>query len=489
MRLSKLIGGGLAVDPEITGLTAHSAEVRPGFLFAALTGSRANGADYIAAALAAGAGAILAPPGTPSPGERVALVTDVNPRRRLALIAATFFGAQPAIAVAVTGTNGKTSVASFVTQMWRHLGLEAASIGTLGVHAPGLSRFLPVTTPEPVSLHRLLAELAGRGVDHVALEASSHGLDQYRLDGVRLAAAAFTNLSHDHLDYHGAAESYLAAKSRLFGQVMDGGTAVLNADVAEFGQLSELCHARGLRVVSFGQAGADFRLDHQELVLGGQRLTLIVAGERHQAALSLVGEFQAYNVLCALALVVAAGASPDSALATIGDLTVVPGRLENVARHPSGAPVFVDYAHTPDALERALLGLRPYTERSLGVVFGCGGDRDRAKRPLMGRVAAKHADWAIVTDDNPRGEDAAAIRGEIMAGCPDADEVGDRGAAIGTAIGRLRRGDVLVVAGKGHERGQIVGGQVRPFDDAEVARACVADLAAGLTARLEDCPA
>ena len=469
------------MNPDIHGLTAHSAEVRTGDLFAALAGTRLNGADFITEALDRGAVAILAAEGTALPRDDIALVTDANPRRRFAGLAAAFYGGQPDTVAAVTGTNGKTSVAAFTRQMWGRLGKRAASIGTLGVEAEGFTHTVPTTTPEPAVLHRALADLAHGGYERVVLEASSHGLDQYRVDGVRLAAAAFTNLSRDHLDYHATPEAYLDAKARLFGEVMaPGGTAVLNADATAYSHLAELCRQRRHRIIRFGRRGGDLRFASRR-VARGQRIRIDAFGTQHTVDLGLIGGYQVDNAVCALGLVVACGGALDGALAALAELKPVRGRLEEVARHPNGAPVYVDYAHTPDALAHLLRALRPYADARLVLVLGCGGNRDKGKRPLMGALAARLADSIIITDDNPRGEDAAAIRSEILAACPAAYEIGDRREAIFAAVAALGPGDLLTIAGKGHERGQVVGGQVLPFDDATVARdavAACADLAA-----------
>lgn len=468
-----------AAPPGITGLTADSREVRPGFLFAALAGARADGRAFVADALANGATHILAPEGTALPPgtEGVTLITDANPRRRFARAAAAFYGRQPAVIAAVTGTSGKTSVANFTRQIWEALGCQAASIGTLGITAPGIERYGALTTPDPVALHASLADLAAAGVTHLAMEASSHGLDQHRLDGVAVTAAAFTNLSLDHLDYHGTMDAYLAAKARLFTEVLAAdGTAVINADAPEGADVAAAATAAGRRVTTYGTAGGDYRLVEAAPLAEGLALTVELAGRRRRATLSLAGVFQAHNVLAALGLVLAGAVDADAAVDALPRLQGVRGRLERVARTPAGATVYVDYAHKPGALEAVLTALRPHAAGRLVVVFGCGGDRDRGKRPVMGAIAARLADRVWVTDDNPRTEAPEAIRAEVLAGCPAAREVGDRGQAIGAAIRDLGAGDVLVIAGKGHETGQIVGDAVRPFDDAAVARAVVADL-------------
>ncbi len=443
---------------EITGLTADSRTARPGYLFAALPGTRADGRDFIQDALSRGVAAVLVPKRYRIEGaaaRNVVFIADENPRRRFALMAAQFFGAQPGTIAAVTGTNGKTSVVAFTRQIWTHCGFSAASIGTLGLNAPGTIRPGALTTPDPVSLHQLLADLTGSGVDHLAMEASSHGLEQFRLDGVRVTAAAFTNLSRDHLDYHGSMEAYWRAKQRLFDTVMaPSGTAVLNADALEFDSLQSICRARGHPIVS-------------------------VFGSPVETEVPLAGAFQAANVLCALGLAVTGGAPQEKALAALPLLEGAKGRMQRVAK-VNGAPVYVDYAHTPDALENALAALRPHAAGRLVVVFGCGGDRDPGKRPIMGGIAARLADRVIITDDNPRGEDPAVIRRAILDGCPagaaPVREIGDRAAAIAEAIRGLEPGDLLVIAGKGHEPGQIVGDSVLPFDDAEVARATIAEM-------------
>ncbi|NNG04335.1 MAG: UDP-N-acetylmuramoyl-L-alanyl-D-glutamate--2,6-diaminopimelate ligase [Inquilinus sp.] len=471
--------------PEITGLTADSRAVEPGFLFAALPGSQADGRDFIGAAIAKGAIAILAPAGTvlPDYAGAATLITDDRPRRRFALIAAAFHGSQPATIAAITGTNGKTSTAHFTRQIWERLGHRAASLGTLGITAPGLENYGALTTPDPAALHASLADLAAAGVTHLAMEASSHGLDQYRLDGVRVTAAGFTNLSRDHLDYHGTMEAYLAAKGRLFDEVLaPGGTAVLNADAPESSALAARARAAGRRVSTYGVAGEAIRLDDAVPQADGLALGLTIEGRRYSANLPLVGTFQVANALCALGLVLADDVAPAAAVEALGHLQGVRGRLEQVARHPNGAPVYVDYAHTPDALETVLKALRPHTVGRLVCVFGCGGDRDPGKRPLMGATVAQLADRPIVTDDNPRTEDPAAIRAATLAACPGAREIGDRAGAIRSAIAGLAPDDVLIIAGKGHETGQIVGEEVHPFDDAEHARAAAAGLGAAAAA-------
>ena len=475
--------------PEIRGIAADSRKVAPGFLFAALKGEKTDGRMFIPQALKQGAVAVLTDARLPLPaftlpdGGALPVIADANPRRRLALMAARFHGAQPSVVAAVTGTSGKTSVASFTRQIWLALGHKAASMGTLGIVAPGIERKGELTTPDPVALHADLAELARADVDHLAIEASSHGLEQCRLDGIDIAAGAFTNLSRDHLDYHPGMEAYLAAKLRLFGEVMPAGrAAVLNADIAEFDALSAAAARRRHRIISYGCRDADIRLDRIVPDADGQDLKITALGRVYDLRLALPGAFQAMNAICAAGLAIACGAEAARVFAALSRLAGVQGRIERVATHPSGAPIYVDYAHKPDALKTVLETLRPYARGRLVVVFGCGGDRDKGKRPEMGAIACRLADRAIVTDDNPRTEDPAAIRKAILAGCPPGmgerlSEIGDRGKAIAEAIQRLSSGDVLVIAGKGHEQGQIVGKAVLPFDDAEAARAAVAALA------------
>jgi UDP-N-acetylmuramoyl-L-alanyl-D-glutamate--2,6-diaminopimelate ligase len=468
---------GATADPEITGITADSRQVLPGFLFAALPGAARDGRAFIADAIAKGAVAVLAAPGTDLADTGVALVTDDDPRHALALAAARFYARQPRTICAVTGTNGKTSVADFTRQIWTALGHRAASLGTLGIRAPGFAVKGALTTPDPVALHASLARLVADGVERLAIEASSHGLDQSRLDGLRLTAAAFTNLTRDHLDYHADMDAYRAAKLRLFDAILPrGATAVLNADSPDFGAFATVCRGRDQTVMSYGAKGEALRLEGVAPHAHGQRLRFSAGGRHFETELALVGGFQAHNALAALGLVAASGDALIDAAAALDRLIGAPGRLQLVATHKSGAPVYVDYAHTPDALETVLRALRPHTEKRLSVVFGCGGDRDRGKRPEMGRIATALADRVIVTDDNPRSEDPASIRAAIMAAAPGAREIGDRAEAIYAAASELEPGDVLVLAGKGHETGQIVGGEVRPFDDAEVARAAIAAL-------------
>lgn len=467
-------------DMQITGLTADSRRVEPGYLFAALPsatrGSGTDGRDFIGDALARGAVAILAPPGTVLDDD-AQLIVDENPRRQLALLAARFYQRQPKTVAAITGTNGKSSVVGFTRQIWSHLGLPAASIGTLGIDADGFDPGPSLTTPDPVALHQTLAELADAGIDHLAMEASSHGLDQYRLDGIAIAAAAFTNLTRDHLDYHQTEADYFAAKRRLFEQLLPpDGAAVLNADSPYYEEIRDVCRLAGHRISSYGQSTSDMRIDDLSPLADGLRLCVTIAHRTFETRLPLVGAFQAYNALAALGLAIGCGAAVDDAFAALALLKGVRGRMELVGQHPNGAMVYVDYAHTPDALETALSAIRPHVTGKLAVVFGAGGDRDPGKRAMMGKVAAQSADRAIVTDDNPRREDPASIRRQILTACPGAAEFDNRAKAIAAAIGELASDDVLIIAGKGHETGQIIGTEVFPFDDAEVARGVISDL-------------
>jgi UDP-N-acetylmuramoyl-L-alanyl-D-glutamate--2,6-diaminopimelate ligase len=461
----------------LSGLTADSRQVAPGFLFAALPGARSDGARFIGAAVAAGAAAVLAPEGTAWPAGVPArpLVTSADPRRLLARLAAAFHGAQPEAVLAVTGTNGKTSSVDFARQLLALAGRRAASLGTLGLVAEGFAPGESLTTPDPVALHGALAALARAGVTHLAMEASSHGLDQRRLDGVRLAGAGFTNLTRDHLDYHGDMAAYRAAKLRLFDTLLpDGASAVFCADMERetLAALRAIAAARGLRAIEVGAGARDLRLIDHAALPSGQRLLVAGLGARAEVELPVPGRFQADNALIAAGLLVGIGFDAARVLALLPRLAGVRGRMELAATLPNGAAVYVDYAHTPDALARLLAALRPHVAEGsrLHVLFGAGGDRDPGKRPLMGAAAAAGADVVWVTDDNPRGEDPAAIRGAVLAGAPGARDAGAREAAIARALDALGPGDVLAVAGKGHETGQTIAGVTYPFDDAEVVR-------------------
>ncbi len=485
MRLNELAGGeiGLPVPPgsgqtEIAALTLDSRQVRAGTLFVAVPGRCSDGRRYIADAVTAGAAAVLAPTGTlwPEGVPRRPLLLDSEPRYTMALLAARLAGPQPGRIAAITGTNGKTSTAEFLRQIWTLDGVASASLGTLGVIAPRLAQVSSsaMTTPDSIELARILAELHRDGVGAVALEASSHGLDQYRLDGVAITAAGFSNLTRDHLDYHGTLSEYRRAKLRLFDTLLpEGGLAVVNADMdaQTLERLTSTARTRHQVLRTVGERGTTIRLAGTTPQAGGQVLDLEIHGSRHDIALPLPGRTQADNVLLALALADPDEASLERLLPHLAGLSGVRGRMELAATLPNGAAAYVDYAHTPDALERLLRGLRPHAAGGhLVVVFGAGGDRDRGKRPMMGAVAQRLADVAIVTDDNPRSEAPAAIRAEIMAACGNGVEVGGRERAISAGLQALGPGDVLVVAGKGHEQGQTIGDETLPFDDRGVIR-------------------
>jgi len=467
-RLSEIIRKDVRFNPMITGVTADSRAVRPGFLFAALPGSKIDGRTFIPGAIGAGAAAIIAP--ADIDGLPVPTVHALDVRRAYALAAAAFWKAQPPVVVAVTGTNGKTSVASFCREIFTALGHKAASMGTVGIRA-GDEQLTPpgLTTPDAADVSRWMSVLAEKGVTHMALEASSHGIDQRRLDGVKLKAAAFTNLTQDHLDYHGTMGVYRAAKLRLFDTLLPrGSTAVLNADSEAFGSFAASARLSGHALYSVGAAGQGLELNGITLLPDGQRLKIRAAGQNYDVKLPFAGTFQASNALVAAGLCIAAGEAPAKVLAALESLKGAPGRLQRVGTGRKGGEAYVDYAHTPDGLETVLKALRPHARKRLIVVFGAGGDRDKTKRPLMGEIAARLADIAIVTDDNPRSEEPSAIRADIKAGAKGLVEIGDRREAITYASALLRKGDVLVVAGKGHEQGQIVGEVVHPFDDATV---------------------
>jgi UDP-N-acetylmuramoyl-L-alanyl-D-glutamate--2,6-diaminopimelate ligase len=484
LRLTELsglaTGGSPVADPEILGISADSRVVCPGFLFAALPGTRLDGRRFAADAVSRGAVAILTDDvdalGLPSEHrKRLAILVDASPHRRLALLASRFYGRQPRTVVAVTGTNGKTSVVHFVREIWTAMGLAAASLGTLGLVTATEKRPGSLTTPDPVTLHRDLAALAATGIEQVAIEASSHGLHQCRLDGLVVTAAGFTNLTRDHLDYHRDMARYRAAKDRLFTTLLvPGGVAVLNADSGEFGRLTAECREAGHPVLAYGaDPAADLRLLSCGPEGNSQVLRLDIHGRCRRLSLPLAGAFQAMNALAALGLVVATGGPEAVAIEALAHLTGVPGRLQFVAEGKDGGGIVVDYAHTPDALATVLATLRPHAPGRLIALFGCGGDRDAGKRPLMGRAAARLADRVYVTDDNPRNEEPAEIRRAILAAAPKAIEIADRHRAIAVAIADSRPGDLLVIAGKGHETGQIVGDEMHPFDDAAIVREIV----------------
>jgi UDP-N-acetylmuramoyl-L-alanyl-D-glutamate--2,6-diaminopimelate ligase len=482
MLLSKLIAcsdtsNSLTKDLDITGLSEDSRKVKPGYLFIATPGVKQDGRIFIDDAIKNGAVAILTTQDNLPPNSSVCFLTTPDIRKATAALAATFYPHQPETITAVTGTSGKTSTAQFTREIWQALGHQAASIGTLGlVRATGTS-YGALTTPDAITLHHILDDCATSQITHVALEASSHGIELHRLDKVKLKAAGFTNLSRDHLDYHLTMEAYLAAKMRLFSELLPAGmAAVLNADIPEFVPLSEVARQRGLKIISYGKNGSDLRLMNVRRDANGQVLHLEIFGKKSELLLPVIGDFQAYNALCAAALVIGSGEDVNATLKALSKVTGVPGRLQFIGTSSKGGTVFVDYAHKPDALENVLRALRPHAaeqKAKLGVIFGCGGNRDKGKRPIMGATAQKLADWVIVTDDNPRHEEPATIRAEILAGCSDrtnVQEIGDRAQAISDGITKLNANDVLVIAGKGHEPGQIIGDKVLPFDDAEAAR-------------------
>ncbi|TAN14813.1 MAG: UDP-N-acetylmuramoyl-L-alanyl-D-glutamate--2,6-diaminopimelate ligase [Rhizobiaceae bacterium] len=473
------IGGEAAGEAAISGLSSDSRKVSPGDLFFALAGSKADGAAFAGEAASRGAAAIVTAAGANIADPKVPLIVVDDPRRALALSAARFFGKQPETVAAVTGTSGKTSVAAFARQIWERAGQTAASVGTTGVTAPGRNDYGSLTTPDPVALHRLLAELAADGVTHLSMEASSHGLDQHRLDGVRLAAGAFTNLGRDHMDYHPTVEDYHRAKMRLFEDLLPkGAPAVIFADDKWSEPTIAVARRAGLDVLTVGRSGDYLRLKRVEHRRSRQRAEIEAEGETHEIDLPLAGDFQIANALVAAGLAMSTGTPVTVALSALEHLTGAPGRLELVGTASSGAPVYVDYAHKPDALENVLSSVRPFTTGRVVVVFGCGGDRDRGKRPIMGEIATRLADIVIVTDDNPRSEDPASIRKAILEGAPDATEIGNRHDAIREAVGMLRSGDTLIIAGKGHEEGQTIGSRTLPFSDSREARMALAEAAA-----------
>jgi UDP-N-acetylmuramoyl-L-alanyl-D-glutamate--2,6-diaminopimelate ligase len=482
MKLRDLFSEDARIDPqaqgaEVTGLSSDSRSVKPGDLFFALAGAKTDGISFIEPAIAAGAVAI-AGDHPPQGGCRVPFVTTANPRRALALAAAKFYPRQPETIAAVTGTSGKTSVAAFTRQIWLKLGHAAASMGTVGLVSPKRNLYSSLTTPDPIALHAQLDEIAREGVTHLAFEASSHGLDQYRLDGVRISAGGFTNLSRDHMDYHPDVAHYLAAKLRLFRELIpEGGAAVISADHECSQQVIDAARERNLRLITVGQKGEGTGEGIRVVASGidgfAQQVELDHLGRKHCIRLPLVGEFQIENAVVAAGLAIATGGEPGEVFAALEHLEGAKGRLERVGER-NGAPIFVDYAHKPDALAKALQALRPYTTGQLVVLFGAGGDRDSGKRPLMGAIAAQNADRVIVTDDNPRGENPARIRAAILAAAEGATEIGDRAEAIREAIAGLQSGDVLLIAGKGHETGQIIGDRVLPFSDHDAVAAALA---------------
>ena len=477
MKISDLAGPEIALPDavaatDVTGIASDSRKVKPGDLFVALSGTKADGSAFIADAVSRGAAAVVVAAGT-SVDVSVPVVAVREPRRFLALAAARFYGRQPETMVAVTGTAGKTSVAAFTRQIWAHAGHAAAMIGTTGVVAPGRNDYGSLTTPDPVSLHALLAELADAGVTHAAMEASSHGLDQSRLDGVKLSAGAFTNLGRDHMDYHPTVEHYMASKMRLFDTLLPkGAPAVVYADDEWSGTAIDTARKAGCDVRTVGRKGDYLALKRVEHFRHKQTAEIHVGGDIFEVHIPLAGDFQVANALVAAGLAMSTGVPAATAMAALEKLVGASGRLELVGHAKNGALAYVDYAHKPDALENVLTSVRPFTTGRVIVVFGCGGDRDKGKRPIMGEIATRLADVVIVTDDNPRSEVPAVIRSEIMAAAKGATEIGDRAEAIRSAVGMLQAGDTLIVAGKGHEEGQTVGSVTLPFSDhAELGKA------------------
>jgi len=478
VKLSELVGAEGEFDArygalEIAGIASDSRKVRRGDLFVAVPGTKADGLSFVPQAVAAGAAAIMAERAPGNLAEGVASVRTGNVRRALALAAARLFPRQPQIIAAVTGTSGKTSVAAFTRQIWAALGHEAASIGTIGLVTAKAEIYGSLTTPDPIELARTLDRLAEDGITHLAMEASSHGLDQHRIDGVRVTVGSFTNLTRDHMDYHATEEAYLAAKLILFERIVAAdGAAVVVADNPHADRVVATAAARGLRVLTVGRHGTGIRLTDSAIDGFSQTLRLEHDGRPHRVRLPLVGAFQIENALVAAGMAIAAGSEAAGVFHALEGLEGAKGRLELIGQR-NGAPIFVDYAHKPDALAKALDALRPYAKRKLIVVFGAGGDRDQGKRPLMGAIAAEKADAVIVTDDNPRSETPAAIRAAILKAAPGATEIGDRGEAIRRSVASLQPGDVLLVAGKGHESGQIVGDRILPFSDHEAVAAAL----------------
>ncbi|OYW23259.1 MULTISPECIES: Mur ligase family protein [unclassified Sphingomonas] len=471
MKLGALIGGD--ETQTVTGFAIDHRKVAPGTIFGAFEGMRLNGEDFIEAAIASGAIAVVARPGVAVTG--ACHIASDNPRAAFAALAAKFFAPFPETAVAVTGTNGKTSTVEMTRQLWRMFGHHAASIGTLGVTTANDSVTTGLTTPDIVTFLSNVGGLAREGVTHLAFEASSHGLSQYRTEGLPVQAAAFTNLSRDHLDYHRDMADYFTAKMRLFTDILaPDGTAVVWADDEYSPRVIDLARERGNRVITVGEQGETLRLVGREPSLLGQGLTIEADGQRHKVNLPLIGAYQAANALTAAGLVIATGGEVAPTLAALARLQPVRGRLERAVINRQGAPVYVDYAHTPDAIEAAIAALKPHASGKLIVLIGAGGDRDSGKRAPMGAVASGLADLVIVTDDNPRSEDPATIRAQVMAGAPGATEVAGRREAIAAAIAAAGPGDIVLLTGKGHEQGQIVGDMVLPFDDVSVARECVA---------------
>lgn len=467
------------MDNQVSSITCDSRQVMEGSLFAAFKGTAVDGSQFVDDAVRAGAKFILCDNDAfIKEYENICIIKHGNPRLVFSLLAANFYPRQPENIVAVTGTNGKTSTVHFCRQIWNLVGKKSACLGTTGVVVSdedlACSHSQNLTTPDPVTMHQVLSKLAEDGVNYLALEASSHGLDQYRLDGIKIKSAAFTNLTRDHLDYHKNFENYLNAKLRLFSDLLvSGSDAFINADIDEYGKIKEVCKSKGHKVKSFGRNGDYIKIKNLEIEGCGQLVSFSLSGKDYKVKIGLVGEFQVSNLLCAAGLVISSGIEADDVISVLDKVVSVPGRMQQVGDHG----VYVDYAHTPDALEKALKVLRKHTEGRLHVVFGCGGNRDKGKRPLMGKIACDLADQVIVTDDNPRDEDASQIRAEILSAC-DANvlNIGDRKAAIKAAVDNMATGDILLIAGKGHEKTQKVKDQLHPFDDVKVAEEALLNL-------------
>lgn len=472
MLLSKLTGKKTKGAPlEISGLTLDSRKVKPGFLFAGVPGEKTNGTKFIDEAVKKGAVAVLTNIGDEIEVKGAVHISDPNPRAAFAKMVASFYGAQPKTMAAITGTNGKTSTAHFVRQLWAFMGAKAGSIGTLGVVSEGLNYSLGLTTPEPVDLHFSLKEMVDHKVTHAVVETSSHGLSQFRIDGIKFDIAGFTNLTQDHMDYHADEENYFAAKRRLFDELLsDKGTGVINSDNPFGKRLKASLEERGVKTLTVGRRDADLTLHESTPGKGGQKLVFSYKGKKHQIQFPVVGTFQGDNVMLAAGMVIASGFDADKVFDRLYYLAGVPGRMEKVADTPYGGEVYIDYAHTPDGLTNALTSIRQNTFGKLHLIFGCGGNRDQGKRPKMGVIAETQADFVYVTDDNPRHENPMDIRQEILAACPTGQEFVDRGDAIRFGVRALKQDDVLIITGKGNETGQIIGDKVLPFSDKDVVR-------------------
>ena len=474
MRLDKLVGNDAVTNDimanyNIKGLTADSREVKKGYLFAALQGSTKNGNTYISEAISRGASAILTSEKKYNVAKGVCLISSENPRKLLSHIASRYYKAQPKIIVAVTGTNGKTSVTQFTHQIWQAANFNGATLGTMGISLQSIKMASKLTTPDPISLHRTLAALSKKKINYLAMEASSHGLVQHRLDFVNISAAAYTNLSRDHLDYHKNMSAYLNAKMHLFSKVLiKGGDVIANSDSPEFPLISQICKKQGHSIIDYGRNANRIRLESSKPIENGQQLKLIIDGRSNVIRIPLIGHIQTMNALCASGLAISSGIEVDTLLTALESLQPIPGRLEHIGQTQKGASVYIDFAHTPESLMAILCELRTYTARKLVVVFGAGGDRDKGKRRLMGEAAQKYADTVYVTDDNPRSEEPSQIRQEVIEGCPNAINIEDRKNAITQAIKTLESGDLVLIAGKGDETNQIFGDTVIPFSDREI---------------------